>query len=302
MNSPPGSSGRAYVDRPVGDIAAARMAARAASRRWNLADPVLLREGMNAIFCADDVILRVGAPTVNAHASIELAEFWSERGVAVPRPVNDDVAVSGDLSVTSWERIESTGTPIDWAAVGVMIRTVHDTDPATLPRTVPLPSPTTFAWWHFAVLLDQVDEALDPVASAGIRATVERYAGWSDVDGQVVCHGDVHPANVIMSSTGPVLLDWDLLCWAPPGWDHAPMMSWERRWGGTAGAYEQFARGYGRSLRDDPTAQALAELRLVAATLMRLAAARHDAAALPEAQLRLRYWRGDPAAPPWTAQ
>ncbi len=46
---------------------------------------------------------------------------------------------------------------------------------------------------------------------------------------------------------------------------------------------------------------AIAELRLVAATLLRLRAGRADAAAMPEAQRRLAFWRGDPAAPLWTA-
>ena len=41
------------------------------------------------------------------------------------------------------------------------------------------------------------------------------------------------------------------------------------------GEYEEFASGYGASLRGDPAAEAFAELRLVAATLMRVKAA-HD--------------------------
>ena len=50
-------------------------------------------------------------------------------------------------------------------------------------------------------------------------------------------------------------------------------------------------------MADDPSALAFAELRLVAATLMRVAAGMTDRAALPEAELRLRFWRGDPDAP-----
>ena len=73
------------------------------------------------------------------------------------------------------------------------------------------------------------------------------------------------------------------------------------RWGWPARWYDDFAAGYGRSLAGDPTADALAELRLVAATLMRLRAGRADPAAMPEAQRRLAYWRGDPDAPTWTA-
>jgi Ser/Thr protein kinase RdoA (MazF antagonist) len=120
--------------------------------------------------------------------------------------------------------------------------------------------------------------------------------------GQVVCHGDVHPGNVLMTADGPVLLDWDLLCWAPAAWDHAPLLRWADRWGGSAGGYDAYAAGYGTSFRGDPTAEAFGELRLVAATLMRVAAAIVDPAEGEEAERRLRYWRGDPDAPSWAAQ
>jgi hypothetical protein len=105
-----------------------------------------------------------------------------------------------------------------------------------------------------------------------------------------------------MTTNGPVLIDWDLLCLAPPGWDHGPMLSFAGRWGGPPEGYEEFARGYGRSLADDPKTIAIAELRLVAATLMRVAASIDDPLARPEAERRLQYWRGDPDAPPWTPQ
>jgi thiamine kinase-like enzyme len=112
----------------------------------------------------------------------------------------------------------------------------------------------------------------------------------------------VHPGNVVATAQGAVLLDWDLLCTGPAAWDHAPLMTWTQRWGGAAGLYEAFAAGYGRSMRGDGVAEAIATLRLVAATLMRLRAGRHDEAARDEAERRLRWWRGDTDAPPWHAQ
>jgi hypothetical protein len=80
------------------------------------------------------------------------------------------------------------------------------------------------------------------------------------------------------------------------------LLTWASRWGGDGTEYPAFAAGYGRSLADDPSAGAFAELRLVAATLMRLIAGLRNPAAMPEAQRRLAYWRGDPDAPQWTAQ
>jgi Ser/Thr protein kinase RdoA (MazF antagonist) len=146
---------------------------------------------------------------------------------------------------------------------------------------------------------------LDNSSRTAIEAALARSVPLLDDQRErswVICHGDVHPGNVIQSPDGPVLLDWDLLCRGPVAWDHAPLLTWTRRWGGDAGIYESFADGYGISLRDDPLAEALAELRLVAATLMRVRAARQDPAAADEAELRLRYWRGEPDAPQWHPQ
>jgi Ser/Thr protein kinase RdoA (MazF antagonist) len=117
----------------------------------------------------------------------------------------------------------------------------------------------------------------------------------------VLCHGDVHPGNVVPTAAGPVLLDWDLLCTGPAAWDHAPLMTWAERWGGVPGTYEAFAAGCGVSMRGDALAESLAQLRLLAATLMRVRAGRSDRAAAVEAEQRLRYWRGEPGAPPWRA-
>ncbi len=293
---------RAYVDRPVSDLVAATQAATTAAGVWRLDPPALVRAGMNVIFASGSVVLRVSSPTAPAEVSLELARFWQGCGVSVPHPVRDDVVHVDGLSVTAWERIDDEGTPIDWIQVGALVRRVHENDRSSLPPRVPLPSPTAFPWWDFELLLERAAPALDDAARSGLRETIERHSGWTEFDDVVVCHGDVHPGNVLMQDGRPVLLDWDLLCLAPPGWDHGPMLTWADRWGGRAGEYEAFAGGYGRSLRDDPEAISIAQLRLVAATLLRVAASITNSAARAEAERRLRYWRGDPDAPPWTAQ
>ena len=293
---------RAYVDAPVVDISAATRAAGRAADHWGLAPPVLLRHGMNAIFASDDAVLRVATPSVPAGASIELAEFLGSRGVRVPAPRRADVVVDGSMSVTAWERIADSDVPIDWFAVGAMVRTVHGTDHGELPPTIPLPSPEVLPWWDFDALIERAGDALDAAARDGLGAAVERHRGWERFGDTVLCHGDVHPGNVMMTPDGPVLFDWDLLCRAPAGWDHGPLMTLHDRWGGDADVYPAFAEGYGRSFAEDPAATAFAELRLVAATLMRVIAGISNPAARPEAERRLRYWRGDPDAPAWAAQ
>ncbi len=303
------SADRPYVDQPVADVDGATAMAWRATRALGLDEPRLFRVGMNAIFVSGDLVVRVGRPTAPAAARIELAERLTAAGLRVARPARPDVIDDGGLVATVWERVEPTGEPIAWHEVGAMVRQVHALGREVVPAAFPLPSPASFPWWNFAKLLDETSPALDDRARSGLVAAIERWPGWRRFDDPVVCHGDVHPGNVVMGPDGPVLIDWDLLCLAPRGWDHAPLMTWTERWGGAPGIYESFADGYGWSARGDPAAEAFAELRLVAATLMRVKAelaADGDGGGRPdprpEAERRLRYWRGDRDAPSWRAQ
>src|ERR1700690_1707619 len=42
-------------------------------------------------------------------------------------------------------------------------------------------------------------------ALPGLRAR----GGDEDLDSQVLLHGDLHPMNVILTSAGPVIIDWE---------------------------------------------------------------------------------------------
>jgi aminoglycoside phosphotransferase (APT) family kinase protein len=262
--------------------------------------------GMNGIFTtADAVLLRVSRPTAPASHAIELGRVLARVGLRVPTYVRDEAFLSDDdHAVFAIAAIEESGS-IDWAAVGEMIGRLHRVDRSELSPGYPTPFCGDFPWWNFVDLMGEVGDQLDAESRSALNWAIARNLPILDDQrsrGTVVCHGDVHPGNVIQSSDGPVLLDWDLLCCGPPAWDHAPLMTWTRRWGGEPGIYESFAEGIGQSLRHDPLAEAIAELRLVAATLMRVRAALSNPAAVEEAELRLLYWRGDAAAPHWTAQ
>jgi hypothetical protein len=274
--------------------------ARTAAQQWGLPEPVFVRAGMNTLFAAgDDVVLRVGRSTLAAAAAERafLASV-SRIGVRTPRRIGDTEGPNG-LLVTAMERIHPEGDR-DWREVGATVRRVHDIDPADVPG---LPWCGDSPHWQFATLLEEVGDAIDASALAGLMAAIARADGWADRARltAVVCHGDVHPGNVLPTADGPVLLDWDLRCLGPVAWDHGPLMTWSARWGGAPGMYEEFAEGYGSSLRGDWMGECLAELRNVAATLMRVRAGRTDPEAAAEAERRLRFWRGDPDALQWTA-
>ena len=144
---------------------------------------------------------------------------WPRQGCGWPRRLVTTRVVDGDVAVTAWHRLVPTGGDADWADVGRMVALVHALDADDLPADYPLPPCESFPWWDFDGLLPEVDSMLDPAARAGILAAIERHGGWR-TDERVVCHGDVHPDNVMATASGTVLLDWDLLCVGPPAWDH----------------------------------------------------------------------------------
>jgi Ser/Thr protein kinase RdoA (MazF antagonist) len=261
--------------------------------------------GMNGIFVAgDEVLLRVSRPTAPPHQAIALASVLTAAGLRVPTFVRDDAFVSGEHSVFAIAAIAERGV-VDWTEVGEMVARLHRLDRGDIAARYPLPFCGDFPWWRFESLVDDVGGELDDRSRAAIAEAISRDTPLLERQRHralLVCHGDVHPGNVIQSADGPVLLDWDLMCTGPAAWDHAPLMTWTERWGGEPRVYERFSTGYGRSFRADPLAEAIAELRLVAATLMRVRAGRSDPSAAQEAAQRLRYWRGDDDAPMWHAQ
>jgi hypothetical protein len=293
---------RPYVDTPVGDRAEANRAARIAATTFGLQAPHLLRVGMNALYRCGDVVLRVGRPSADPALALELATRLLELGIPVVQPARQSACLVDHLAVTAWHFVEPVNRPVDWAAIGAFVRRLHGLDRRQLPVAYPTPPPDTFPWWDFDRLLAETSDLLDERALAGLTDTVDRNAGWATFTDEVICHGDVHPGNVLMTMDGPLLLDWDLMCSAPGGWDHAMLLTLAERWGGDPSVYPSFAKGYGQSLIDDPNTRRFAELRNVAATLMRVRAGRTDSDAHNEANRRLMYWRGEPDAPAWRAQ
>ncbi|MEM9515641.1 MAG: phosphotransferase [Actinomycetota bacterium] len=295
------------MDRPITDRVRADEVASAAAAHWQLPEPTVMRYGMNAVYAAGDEVLRVATPNASAAALIALVHTLRAQNIPAATPARNESFEVDDMVVTAWRHVQPTATPVDWVTVGVAVRTLHEMPSAALPADFPLSAPNALPWWNFERQL-AASAPIDADARAGLLDVVERHGRWLDPETweqqrtrRVVCHGDIHPGNVVATAGGPVIVDFDLVASAPAAWDHGPLINWARRWGGPVGIYDDFAIGYGRSLRGDSAAEAFAELRLVAATLLRGVAARKDPAARPEFERRLRYWRGEPDAPMWQA-
>lgn len=288
-------------------LEAALRAATTAARGMGCSDPRLrlLRSGTNVVFRVDDLVLRVSQNHGDVVAQVGLVNWLSDQGVPALCPIADPVTVDG-LTVTIWEFID--GRPeIDYRQLGAAISALHRLVPASVAEHVALP------WCGDATWLD-LDTNLDAAAETGVvggddiaalRTAAREMEGWQEIARQeppVVCHGDVHPQNVLMRDESLVILDWDSICLGPPAWDHAALLTWAERWGGDQRDYEDFAAGYGADFRDSALAELLARVRLLAPTINMIAKGASSARHGDEARLRMRYWQGELSPPAWTPQ
>jgi hypothetical protein len=164
---------RPFVDTPVGDIDRARLVAGHAAAHWGLGDAVLQRVGMNAVFVADDTVVRVGRPTAPATVALDLADHLAAIGVRVPAARRRDVVAVDDLVATAWELLVPAGTQVDWTAVGEMVARLHRAGTSVVPAGHPCPSPVAFPWWSFDAMLADVADVLDTEASEALSCVIE---------------------------------------------------------------------------------------------------------------------------------
>ncbi len=284
-----------------------RIAASIASTLGRLCEVELVRSGANEVYTVDDLVIRLAPPGADVERQAEVANLLALQGIALPELV--DWGVVDDRPFTVWERVQpDPSIAVDFRRLGAEINRLHHVDPAVLADELPLPWCDEASWLDLDASLDAAEVAR-VVAVADIeilRGCWEELRSWGDrcraAGGAVVCHGDVHPQNVIMRQGQPIVIDWDTICLGPPQWDHAALLTWSECWGGEPGAYPDFAAGYGTSFGTDQLADDLARLRLLAATVNLIGRGANSPLHALEARRRIRYWRGETSAPTWTPQ
>jgi Ser/Thr protein kinase RdoA (MazF antagonist) len=284
----------------------AKRLALLAARRHGIADAVApLRRSANHVFRAGDVVIRVAPQSADVAGQVALGRWLAGEGFPVAAPLADAEEIDG-AKLSLWEYIPADDQrPIDFQQLGELVARLHWVAAEDLRGVAALPFCGDAAW----LALEQnlaVAAAARVVGAEAIDALERecaRLRGWRErARGEelVVCHGDVHPLNVLMRGDQVVLIDWDSICLGPRAWDHAALMTWADRWGGEAASYPAFARGYGADLRASPVAQELARVRLVAPTINMIIGGATNRSQAVEAQARMRYWLDDPGAPAWT--
>ena len=217
-------------------------------------------------FAPGEIVVRVAPRSADVSSQVALARWLIAEGFHVAAPVADPDVIDG-AQLSLWEYIDAdVGRSIDFEQLGEIVARLHRVVPARLKDVVALPFCGDAAWLAVERNLALADAAnvVGADGMAALRRECLALRGWQDrarQDVLVVCHGDVHPQNVLMRGDEVVILDWDAICVGSPAWDHAALMTWPDRWGGAAETYSDFARGYDADLRESSLAKELAALR-----------------------------------------
>jgi len=282
---------------------AAGRVARSVAAHLGLAAPLLLRVGTSAVFRCGDTAVRIGAKGAEPEPTIRLVRFLAGAGIPVPVPLAGPFDVDGH-PVAIWRWVAATGQPVDGEALGRVVARVHAIVLSDLPGVVNIPS-----WSERAVadagpaLIEIRSRSLLPrVQLERLEAVYRHHLGWETrtQTPTVVCHGDLHLNNVLVTDDGLCLIDWDTVCLAPACWDHA-MFTTLDLWGGPRGFYGAFSRGYGHDYSTDPGCRDLAVPRLLAASANLVLNAQWDNRAAAQVAVRMGYWMGDSSARSWEA-
>ncbi|MFF7199602.1 MULTISPECIES: aminoglycoside phosphotransferase family protein [unclassified Streptomyces] len=218
------------------------------------ADAALLALGENAVFSADDLVVKVGRSvgdeTLQARAERELAiGVWlAEAGVPAVRPAEPRARRVEGHPVTLWHRLPDAVRPADATDLAGLLRQVHALPEPdfTLPRRELLGG--VERWLHLA------GDAIDPADAAFLR---ERRDGFAAASAALTphlppgpIHGDALPRNVHVGPDGPVLVDLETFSGDFREHDLVVMALSRDRYGLGWEAYESFTEAYGWDVRE----------------------------------------------------
>ena len=148
-------------------------------------------------------LLRSGfSPAAALDNEVRGLELAHRCGVPVPQP-GERVDIDGRSGVVL-ERIEGRISLRNSAGLPGRSSAPLECAAESMPRCTP-------AWWR-RVLSRRSNRRLDWQLSSWLvpadLATIARQRLQTLPDGDALCHGDFHPANVMRRSNGPVVIDW----------------------------------------------------------------------------------------------
>jgi aminoglycoside phosphotransferase (APT) family kinase protein len=272
-------------------------AARAVARELGLEEPQLVAVRGAALWRAGEVALRVERPATDARQMLRLVELAIAAGVPAVPPLRAEPIEHRGEQVTLWRWVErATDREPDTACLGTALRLLHDhVLPSAWEQAGAPPLLVQFERRMARNLNELEGTDFNPDLTRLLREQVSiwvaRAADGLDTPlGSVALHGDAHPGNLITTTAGCQLADWELACVGPGEWDHGHLLMHIRRGLTDPDRYDAFAAGYGIDIRGSTSAEPWIRLHELLATARMAARSLREPALRGEARTRIGWW------------
>jgi thiamine kinase-like enzyme len=261
-----------------------------------------MRIGENALFHLpkEGIVVRIARAMdywADATKEVNVARWLAEHHVLAAEPHDTPQPINSlDHPVTFWKYIKgrSGDERRDIAVLGQTLRRIHVTPP-----------PNKFTLPHSDIL----KRVAPRIRAANIPSTDRDflYERLSDLESRLpelrfpleptVTHGDPHVENLMMTESGPVLIDFEGFAWGQPEWDLAVIATEYRtaKWL-NAEDYNRFVNAYGYDIMSWTEGfellRAVHELKMCTWLMQNVDESSEIAA---EYQLRMRTLRREPS-------
>ena len=217
-------------------------------------------------------VARAGETPQAMQTELDFAVLAAGHGMPVLAPADPQATPTGHGTVSFWPLLTTTGATAGWPWLARALAQIHR-----------LPA-------------GQYPHRCDPLGR--VRNRLARYRQWPGAHHSVaetvagacrqlgdeladmtwptaIVHGDAHPGNVVVTATGPILVDFDLAGTGPAMWDLTIPVVHHRRFGAPGHILSEFFAAYGSDPRGHPgfeTQVRVQELLCISYVLERLIA------------------------------
>ena len=201
-----------------------------------------------------------------------------------------------EAALTFWPLLQSVGTFADWGWLGEVVRAIHELPDELAWRSDPL-GRVRGNVAHYASITTADTRTID-LLRARCAELEERLKTVQLPLG--VVHGDAHPGNVIVTSQGPILIDFDLAGHGPTMWDATVPTVFHRRFGLATTEVDRFFRAYDAGPYPAAEFDVLVDLQELLCASYVAARVAEGADATTELAVRVNGLAGDAGGSRWT--
>ncbi len=220
-----------------------------------------IRVGRTGVFKSGQVVLKVCPESWRTRESINreisLINWIIEQGIRVPE-IKSEIIEIGNCFVFASEFIANEENFLNWKEVGNSVRALHQLSPVNLdlPDCHSLIVEPLSGRISYLLQGERINKSEAEFLVERFTSGLEAYE--KDDEKNVLCHGDLHSANIVFTSSGPYFLDWEKAGLGLPDIDLSKLVGQQERGRMPQRELDDFLFGYGsKRALDNPNIKSM---------------------------------------------